>query len=61
MPADERTTYDLMLALLSDAHVVDDALFERVRVQFGRAAVVEMVTVAGYYTMNAMICKTFTV
>lgn len=58
--ADETVTYDFMHALLT-SHTVDDDLYERANHCLGAAALVEIVTVAGYYAMNAMISKAFDV
>lgn len=56
--ADERTAFELVHHLLEERSVPDD-LFARARDFFGDAGIVEIVTVAGYYAMNAMISKTF--
>jgi len=58
--ADERITYEFVHTLLT-THVVDDALYARAKAALGANALVEIVTVAGYYTMNAMINKAFDV
>jgi 4-carboxymuconolactone decarboxylase len=58
--ADERLTYEFVHTLLT-RHEVDDELYARAGQCFGTAALVEIVTVAGYYAMNAMINKAFDV
>ena len=58
--ADERVTYDFVHSLLT-GHKVDDALYARASACLGTTALVEIVTVAGYYSMNAMINKAFDV
>jgi 4-carboxymuconolactone decarboxylase len=59
--ADERAAYDLMRVLIDSPHLVEDNDYEHARRHFDQRAIVEMVTVAGYYSMNAMMCKAFAV
>ena len=58
--ADERVAYEFVHTLLT-THNVGDDLYARASVVLGTAALVEIVTVAGYYAMNAMINKAFDV
>lgn len=57
---DERVTYDFVHSLAT-GHNVADELYARAHDCLGTAALVEIVTVAGYYAMNAMISKAFDV
>ena len=56
--ADERVTYEFVHTLLT-SHKVNDELYARANACLSTAALVEIVTVAGYYAMNAMINKAF--
>jgi 4-carboxymuconolactone decarboxylase len=58
--ADERVTYEFVYSLLT-GHTVGDDLYARARECLGTPALVEIVAVAGYYSMNAMINKAFDV
>ena len=57
---DERVAYEFVHTLLTTHHV-DDELYARAAECLGTPALVEIVTVAGYYAMNAMINKAFDV
>jgi 4-carboxymuconolactone decarboxylase len=57
---DERLAYEFVHTLLT-THKVNDDLYARAAEVLGTAALVEIVTVAGYYAMNAMINKAFDV
>jgi len=58
--SDERLAYEFVHTLLT-THKVSDELYARAAEVLGTAALVEIVTVAGYYAMNAMINKAFDV
>ena len=57
---DERIAYEFVHTLLT-THEVNDDLYARAAELLGLPALVEIVTVAGYYAMNAMINKAFDV
>jgi 4-carboxymuconolactone decarboxylase len=57
---DERAAFEFIRTLMREHHVGDE-LYARADAIFGAAQLVELVTVAGYYTMNAMINGAFDV
>ena len=54
MAADEEALYDMLAEVLNN-HGVCDATYERARGVFGEQGVIELIAVAGYYAMLAMI------
>ncbi len=54
MAADEEALYDMLAEVLHN-HGVCDATYERARGVFGEQGVIELIAVAGYYAMLAMI------
>jgi len=54
MAADEEALYDMLTEVLHN-HGVCDATYERARGVFGEQGVIELIAVAGYYAMLAMI------
>ncbi|HUQ53966.1 MAG TPA: carboxymuconolactone decarboxylase family protein [Gammaproteobacteria bacterium] len=57
MAAEEQILYELVLELQRN-HSVSDATYERAVERFGEQGVVEVVSLAGYYTMISMILNT---
>jgi len=57
MAEDEETVYELLTESLHNKSV-SDATWARAVARFGEAGVVELVTVAGYYLMLAMVLNT---
>lgn len=57
MRDDEAAVYDLLSELLA-RHTLDDPAFEAARRQLGEARLVDLVGVAGYYMLVAMMLKT---
>jgi len=54
MAADEEALHDLLTEVLHN-HGASDATYERARGVFGEQGVIELIAVAGYYAMLAMI------
>lgn len=54
MAADEEALYDMLTEVLHN-HGVSDATYGRALIVFGEQAVIELIAVAGYYAMLAMI------
>lgn len=54
MAADEEALHDLLTEVLHN-HGASDATYERARSVFGEQGVIELIAVAGYYAMLAMI------
>jgi len=57
MVAEEEVLYDFVMELQRN-HAVSDATYERAVERFGEQGVIEVVSLAGYYTMISMILNT---
>jgi 4-carboxymuconolactone decarboxylase len=57
MVAEEEVLYDFIMELQHN-HAVSDATYERAVERFGEQGVIEVVSLAGYYTMISMILNT---
>jgi 4-carboxymuconolactone decarboxylase len=57
MVAEEEVLYDFVMELQRN-HSVSDATYERAVERFGEQGVIEIVSLAGYYTMISMILNT---